>query len=87
MTFQHNNSNVENSIILEEANRLNDSNLLTDHLTNVGIMNDSVLLAEDITDRMVNNLELSNGPQNDIVIDPELLTLKPVMKSLNSEDN
>ncbi|KAF2900627.1 hypothetical protein ILUMI_05566 [Ignelater luminosus] len=89
MTFQQNNSNVENSIILEEANRLNlnDSNLLTDHLTNVGIMNDSVLLAEEITDRMVSNLELNNGPQNDILIDPELLTLKPVMKSLNSEDN
>ncbi|KAK4877975.1 hypothetical protein RN001_010481 [Aquatica leii] len=48
------------------------------------LINDSILLSEDITDRMANNLGLINS-HNDIAIDPELLTLKS--RNLNSDPN
>lgn len=70
----------QNQPLPQETERIQDSILITHHLNNAlqsDMENDEILLAEDITDRMVNNLGLMNNSQDEIAIDPELLTLKP----------
>lgn len=66
----------------DSSNKTEDAVLITSHLTG----HDSILLAEDITERLVNNLDLINVPHDDIAIDPELLTLKPAKNNLNNEN-
>nr|XP_022905842.1 visual system homeobox 2-like isoform X2 [Onthophagus taurus] len=59
--------NNENSILIAD-HRISNS------IQNVGLMGDHILLSDDITDRLTSSLNLI---QDDITIDPELLTLKP----------
>lgn len=55
-----------------ESNNLNETILIADRITSIqsGLLNDSI-----------DELITTTGNQNDIVIDPDLLTLKP--KSIN----
>ncbi|KAF5282609.1 hypothetical protein FQR65_LT14204 [Abscondita terminalis] len=76
--FQHNQVGLENQI---EDRQMQE--LLPEQMQS-RLMNDSMLLSDDIADRMANNLGLINN-HSDIAIDPELLTLKS--RNLSTDAN
>ncbi|XP_018334378.1 paired box protein Pax-6-like [Agrilus planipennis] len=62
-----------------------DDRIIDNPLQN-SMINENMLLNEGLNDRIDNNLTLLNDPQNEIAIDPDLLTLKP-NRSMNSGNN
>lgn len=65
--------------------RINDTILIADRITGSmqgGLIGDAMLLEDEIGDRIGNSLNLIGD--DDIAIDPELLTLKP--KALDGVD-
>ncbi|XP_031331360.1 homeobox protein SMOX-3-like isoform X2 [Photinus pyralis] len=60
---------------IDDQHQMQDAVLLAESMPS-RLVNDSILLGEDITDRMASNLGLMTSSHGDIAIDPELLTLK-----------
>ncbi|CAH1111877.1 unnamed protein product, partial [Psylliodes chrysocephalus] len=61
-------------------NQLNETMLIADRITNSiqsNIMEENILLGDELEDRMEENLTLISSADDDISIDPDLLTLKP----------
>uniref|UniRef100_A0A6P7H854 Uncharacterized protein LOC114345501 n=1 Tax=Diabrotica virgifera virgifera TaxID=50390 RepID=A0A6P7H854_DIAVI len=70
-------------------NQLNETMLIADRITNSiqsNIMEETILLGEDMEDRIEANLTLISSTDNDISIDPELLTLKPTRNQLEQDE-
>ncbi|XP_072380829.1 uncharacterized protein [Diabrotica undecimpunctata] len=70
-------------------NQLNETMLIADRITNSiqsNIMEETILLGEDMEDRIEENLTLISSTDNDISIDPDLLTLKPTRNQLEQDE-
>ncbi|GJQ85370.1 hypothetical protein Trydic_g10144 [Trypoxylus dichotomus] len=81
MSMENPSINDQQCILESQLNdRINETILIADRITNsmqTGIISDGILLNEDLSDRIGGNLSLISEAQEEIAIDPELLTLKP----------